>query len=38
MEIVPGKPFIARYRLIVADGEPDPKAAAGGAAEYAEVK
>lgn len=38
MEIVPGKPFIARYRLIVADGEPDPKAAAGWAAEYAEVK
>jgi hypothetical protein len=38
MEIVPGKPYVARYRLIVADGEPDPKAAARWAAEYAAVK
>lgn len=38
MEIVPGKPYVARYRLIVADGEPDAKAAAKWAEEYAAVK
>ena len=35
MEIVPGKPYVARYRIIVADGEPDAGAAAKWAAEYA---
>lgn len=38
MEIVPGKPYVVRYRLIVADGEPDAKAAAKWAEEYAAVK
>ena len=38
MEIVPGKPYVARYRLIVADGEPDAKAAVRWAEEYAAVK
>lgn len=38
MEIVPGKPYVARYRLIVADGEPDAAAAKKWAAEYAELK
>ena len=38
MEIVPGKPYVARYRLVAADGEPDPKAAAQWAAEYAGVE
>jgi hypothetical protein len=38
MEIVPGKPYVARYRLIVADGEPDPEAAAKWAEAYAAVK
>lgn len=35
MEIVPGKPYTARYRILVADGEPDPAALAKRAAEYA---
>ncbi len=35
MEIVPGKAYTARYRIIVADGEPDAKAAAQWSAEYA---
>jgi Methane oxygenase PmoA len=38
MEIEPGKPYVARYRMIVADGEPDPKAAAKWAEEYAAEK
>jgi hypothetical protein len=38
MEIVPGKPYVARYRLIVADGEPDAQAIAKRAEEYARVK
>lgn len=38
MEIVPGKPYVARYRLIVADGEPDPQAAAKWSEEYAAGK
>jgi hypothetical protein len=28
MEITPAKPYIARYRLVVADGDPDPQKAA----------
>lgn len=35
MEIVPGKPYIARYRLIVADGEPDAAKAAEDWERYA---
>lgn len=38
MEIVPGKPYVARYRIIVTDGEPDPAAAGKWAEEYAAVK
>ncbi len=38
MEIVPGKPYLARYRLIVADGEPDAEVAAKWSDEYAGVK
>lgn len=34
MAIEPGKPYVARYRLIVADGEPDAAAIAAWAAEY----
>lgn len=37
-EIVPGKPYVARYRLIVTDGEPDAAAAKKWAEEYAAVK
>lgn len=38
MEIVPGQNYIARYRLVIADGEPDAKAAEKWWAEYAEVR
>ncbi len=38
MEIVPGKPYVARYRIVVADGDPDPAAAAKWAEEYAAEK
>jgi hypothetical protein len=38
MSIEPGKPYIARYRIIVADGEPDAEALQKAAAEYAAVK
>jgi hypothetical protein len=38
MEITPGKPYTARFRIIVADGEPDPAKAAKWVAEYAAVK
>lgn len=38
MSIEPGKPYVARYRLIVADGEPDAAAIAKLAAGYAEGK
>jgi hypothetical protein len=38
MEIVPGKPYRARFRIIVADGEPDRQAAERWAADYARIK
>lgn len=38
MEIAPGKPYVARYRMIIADGEPDAQAAAKRAEEYAKLK
>jgi hypothetical protein len=38
MAIEPGKPYVARYRIVVADGEPDAAALARLAAEYAKVK
>ena len=38
MEIAPGKPYIVRYRMIIADGEPDAHAAAKRAEEYAAGK
>ncbi|MCW1914427.1 PmoA family protein [Luteolibacter sp. GHJ8] len=38
MEIEPGKPYIARYRIIVTDGEADPAAAAKWAEDYAAIK
>lgn len=38
MEIVSGRPCIARHRMIVADGEPDAQAAAKWAEEYAKLK
>ena len=38
MEIVRGKPYISRYRMIIADGEPDALAAAKRAEEYAKLK
>jgi hypothetical protein len=38
MAIEPGKPYVARYRLIVADGEPDAESLKKAAAEYAAEK
>lgn len=38
MAIEPGKPYVARYRFVVADGEPDAAALAKHAADYAAVK
>lgn len=38
MEIVPGTKYIARYRLVIADGEPDAKAAETWWREYAEAR
>ncbi|MCW1926133.1 PmoA family protein [Luteolibacter arcticus] len=38
MSIEPGKPYVARYRLIVADGEPDAAALQKASEEYATVK
>ncbi len=38
MEIVPGTPYRARYRIIVADGGPDATAIRKWAEEYAAVK
>ena len=38
MEIVPGKPYQARYRIIVADGEADPAALEKWAEDYAKGK
>ncbi|MES2437541.1 MAG: PmoA family protein [Verrucomicrobiota bacterium] len=35
MEISPGKEYVARYRLVVAEGEPDAKAAEGWWQAYA---
>jgi hypothetical protein len=35
MEITPGEKYVSRYRLVVADGEPDAKAAEQWWAEYA---
>ncbi len=36
MEIAPGKAYVARFRLVVADGEPDAKAAEARWQDYAE--
>lgn len=38
MEITPGKAYTARFRIIVADGSPDPRTAERWAAEYAARK
>lgn len=38
MEIVPGQKYIARYRLVVADGEPDAKAAEASWEDYAKAR
>ena len=38
MEIVPGKKYVARYRLVVADGEPDAKAADTWWEDYAKAR
>lgn len=38
MSIEPGKPYIARYRLVVADGEPDVEAFVNLAKDYAGTK
>ncbi|MEO5917001.1 MAG: PmoA family protein [Luteolibacter sp.] len=38
MEIVPGEKYVARYRLVVADGKPDAKAAETWWQEYAKVR
>ncbi|QJE97311.1 PmoA family protein [Luteolibacter luteus] len=38
MEIVPGKPYQARYRIIVTDGEVDVEAIRKWAEDYAKVK
>jgi hypothetical protein len=38
MEISPGREYISRYRMIVADGEPDAKLAAQWWNEYAKVR
>lgn len=38
MAIEPGKPYVARYRIVVADGGPDAELFARLAAEYAEGK
>ena len=38
MEIVPGQTYISRYRLVVADGEPDAAAAEAWWRRYAEAR
>jgi hypothetical protein len=38
MEIIPGQKYVARYRLVIADGEPDAKAAEKWWTEYAEAR
>lgn len=38
MEIVPGQKYIARYRLVIADGEPDAKVAETWWADYAKAR
>ncbi|MES2921966.1 MAG: PmoA family protein [Verrucomicrobiota bacterium] len=38
MEIVPGKKYVARYRLVVTDGEPDAKAAETWWGDYAKAR
>lgn len=38
MSIEPGKPYVMRYRIVVADGEPDAAALAKIATEYAAEK
>ena len=38
MEIIPGQKYIARYRLVIADGEPDAKAAETWWEEYAKAR
>ncbi len=38
MDLVPGKPYVARYRMIIADGEPDARAAAKWAEDFAAGK
>lgn len=37
MEIVPGKPYEVRYRVIAVDGEPDAEKISGRAKEYADM-
>jgi hypothetical protein len=36
MEITPGQPYVARYRLVITDGEPDAKSADTWWQDYAE--
>ncbi len=38
MEILPGQKYIARYRLVITDGEPDAKTAEGWWADYAKTR
>jgi hypothetical protein len=38
MEIKPGKEYVARYRMVVTDGEPDAKAAEGWWKDYSKVR
>ncbi len=38
MQIVPGQKYIARYRLVIADGEPDAKAAETWREDYAQAR
>lgn len=38
MSIGPGEKYIARYRLVVADGEPDAKTAEGWWQDYAKIR
>jgi hypothetical protein len=38
MEITPGEKYIARYRLVITDGEPDAKAAEAWWEEYGKIR
>ena len=38
MKIIPGKKYVARYRLVIADGEPDAKAAESWWGDYAQAR